>query len=101
MTVPFLRRAELPMKDAAAIASSLAVPISVPGTIGYVITGWHAAGLPSGTTGYVYWPAAPGLLIGIIAAAPIGTRISGALGDKRLAKAYVALLGVVPIVMIV
>jgi uncharacterized membrane protein YfcA len=101
MTVPFLRAYKLRMANAAAAASALAVPIAVLGTIGYVVTGWHDLGLPSGATGYVYWPAAPGLLVGILIGVPVGTRISERLSDRVLARAYIVFLGVVLVAMIV
>ncbi|MCP4327883.1 MAG: sulfite exporter TauE/SafE family protein [Alphaproteobacteria bacterium] len=101
MSVPFMRWARMPMVNASAISAALAFPIAVVGAIGYAASGWGDPGLPAGTTGYVYWPAVPGLLIGALVGVPIGTRLSHRLTDKTSARIYVGFLVVVLVAMIV
>ena len=101
ITVPFLRNAKLPMVNSVAIAATLGVPIALFGAVGYVVTGWGRPGLPDWTTGFVYWPAIPGIVIGVLAAVPFGTRLSHRLSDKLIAHAYVGVLAAVLVSMIV
>jgi uncharacterized membrane protein YfcA len=101
ITVPFLRNTRLPMVNTVAIAATLGVPIALFGAVGYVITGWNDPGLPAWTTGYVYWPAIPGIVVGVLATVPLGTRLSHSLPDKLVARGYVVLLIAVLIAMIV
>lgn len=88
LTIPFLRRAKLPMVNASAIGATLAVPVALCGVGGYIATGWGEAGLPSWSSGYVFWPAAGGLMIGSLVGVPIGTRLSHRFSDKVSAGLY-------------
>ncbi len=101
ITVPFLRNYKLPMVNTVAIAATLAAPIALFGAAGYAITGWGIAGLPDWTTGFIYWPAIPGIIVGVLCTVPLGTRLSHSLSDKLVARAYVGLLIAVLIAMIV
>jgi len=101
ITVPFLRNARLPMVNTVTIAATLGAPIALFGAVGYVVTGWNDPGLPAWTTGYVYWPAIPGIIVGALATVPLGTRLSHTLPDKLVARGYVVLLIAVLTAMIV
>jgi uncharacterized membrane protein YfcA len=47
---------------------------------------------PSGTLGYVYWPAALGIAITSVATAPLGTRLSFMLSIQTLKRVFAVLL---------
>ncbi len=47
ITVPFLIWCNVPIRHAIGTASAIGLPIAVGGTIGYILTGLHASGLPS------------------------------------------------------
>lgn len=57
ITVPFLSYFGVSMQRAVGTAAACGFPIALSGSIGFIWTGWSLAGLPTGSTGYVYWPA--------------------------------------------
>ena len=77
------------MQQAVATSSGLGVPITIAGTIGYMIAGWpHRAMLPPFSIGFVS-------LIGFVLmapvtslVAPIGARIAHALSKRKLEIAF-------------
>ncbi|MEM7171202.1 MAG: sulfite exporter TauE/SafE family protein, partial [Pseudomonadota bacterium] len=101
ITVPFLRNAKLPMVNSAAIAATLGAPIALFGAAGYAISGWGNPNLPSWTTGFIFWPAIPGIVVGVLCTVPFGSKLSHSLSDKLIAKAYVVLLCAVTVAMAV
>ena len=71
---------------------SLALTITLVGTISVMITGLHQSGLPQHTIGYIYWPAWIGLVLGCVIFVPIGAYFSYRLPVHALRKALAALL---------
>lgn len=63
LLVPFLTWCGLQMHQAVGFSSATGLIIALWGSLGYVIAGWNAPDMPSGTLGYIYLPA----LVGIIA----------------------------------
>src|SRR5919198_1415552 len=51
MTVPFMLYCNVPMIQAVGTAAAIGFPIAVGGTIGYIASGWSAAGLPAWSVG--------------------------------------------------
>jgi len=75
----------VPIHQAIATSAGLGVLIAIPGTIGYILSGWpHMAGLPPLSIGYVSIPGA--LLVGGIATltAPLGARLAHAFTKRQL-----------------
>lgn len=95
LTVPFLSWCRLPMQNAVAISSACGVPIAVAGSIGFVINGWGHPGLPSGSLGYVYLPAALAIIVTSSPMARIGARFSHRLPSTVLKRLFAAFLFVV------
>ncbi len=50
---PMLLALDYPIHRAIAVSSVGGLVVSVLGTIGFAVTGWHAAGLPARFVGYV------------------------------------------------
>ncbi|HCO76658.1 MAG TPA: hypothetical protein DIT50_00395 [Rhodocyclaceae bacterium] len=74
LTVPFLTWCNVPVAHAIGTSAALGIPISITGTIGYVVNGWHDPNLPPFSLGYVYLPAVIGVSATSILTAPIGAR---------------------------
>lgn len=91
MTVPYLMRGGLTIKNAVAISSACAVPIAVSGSLSYIVLGWHQLDLPDGSLGFVYGPAFLGIVSTSVFTAVIGARWANRLPAQRL-KRYFALL---------
>ena len=92
MTIPFMTWCNVPMKRAIGTAAALGFPLALASTAGYVYAGWHAAGLPSGTLGFVYLPALVPVVVASMLTAPFGARLSHRLPVRRLRMAFGVLL---------
>ena len=99
VTIPFLRRAKMPMVNATAAAVGLSPAISVVGVIGYIWAGWHSVGLPAYSLGYINGPAFVGFGIGSILGVPLGAKIAMRMEDGTLAKCYIGMLVVALLAM--
>lgn len=92
LTVPFLVRVGLSMRAAVATSSACGVPIAVAGSLGFVVAGWGRAGLPAGSIGFVYWPAAVLILMASVPMAPLGARLAHRLPVAVLKRIFGVLL---------
>lgn len=92
MSVPFMLWCNVAVHQAVGTSSALGFPIAVAGTLGYILSGWHVAGLPAGTLGYIYLPALAGVVIMSIVTAPVGARLAHRLPVKQLKRAFAAFL---------
>lgn len=97
LTVPYLVWHNVGMRKAVGTAAACGLPIAVVGALGFVGAGWGKAGLPSGSSGYVYWPAAIAISLASVFGAPLGARLAHHLDQVRLKNvfaAFIALLGI-------
>ena len=101
ITLPYLRRAKMPMKNATAVANALTLAVAVVGVVTYVFTGWDYGHLPKYSLGFVYLPAFVGMAIGTFIGVPLGIHWSRLLADKLTAKLYIVVLVIVLIMMVV
>lgn len=92
LTVPYLVRRGLLMSRAVATSASCGLPIALSGSISYMVWGSGQANLPAWATGYVYWPAAIGIMCLSAACAPLGARLAHSLSDTLLKKIFAGLL---------
>lgn len=101
LTVPFFRKYHMSLINAAATASLLTIPISIIGAIGYVYIGYSASNLPLYSTGFVYWPAVIGMILGSFLGVPLGGKILNHMDDKWHIPGYFAILIFVFLTMII
>jgi uncharacterized membrane protein YfcA len=92
LTVPFLVSRGVPMRGAVATSSACGVPIAVAGSLGFVMSGWGREGLPAGSIGFVYWPAAVLILMASMPLAPLGARLAHRLPVAVLKRIFGILL---------
>jgi uncharacterized protein len=92
LTVPFLSRHGLEMRQAVGTSAACGLPIALAGALGFVLTGWGRAGLPAFSTGFVYWPAVLAMLIASMPIAPLGARLAHALPVALLKRLFGILL---------
>jgi uncharacterized membrane protein YfcA len=92
LTVPFLHASGVDMRQAVASSSACGLPIALAGATGFVWTGWADPGLPSGSTGYVYWPAFAGIVLTSMLLAPVGARLAHSLPVQALQRVFALLL---------
>ncbi|MDQ3773225.1 MAG: sulfite exporter TauE/SafE family protein [Pseudomonadota bacterium] len=79
LTVPLLVYCNVPIHQAVGTSAACGLPIALAGAIGFAVAGWGEAGLPAGSSGYLYWPAVAAVVAGSAFLAPLGARVAHAL----------------------
>lgn len=97
LTVPWLLWHNVSMPIAVATSSACGVALAAAGALAFIVTGWGQPSLPAGASGYVYWPAAGGIVLTSLLTAPLGARWAHALPVavlKRLFGVFLLLVAV-------
>jgi uncharacterized membrane protein YfcA len=92
MTIPFLAWCNMPLKRAIGTAAAVGFPIALAGSVGYIVQGMRAQGLPEGTLGYVYVPALALIVAASMPMAPLGARLAHRLPVRRLRVVFSLML---------
>jgi len=92
ISVPFMVWCNVRIHNAIATSAALGFPIAAAGTIGYIVAGWRAPGLPAGSAGYVYLPALAAVASASVLTAPLGARVAHALDTRLLKRVFACLL---------
>ena len=90
--VPTLTLFGTPIHRAVGTASAIGLIIGIPGTIGFILTGWNAAHLPPFSLGYVNLLGVAAILPTSMAAAPWGARLAHSLDTRLLRRAFAVFL---------
>jgi uncharacterized membrane protein YfcA len=100
LSVPIMTLFNFPIHRAVGTASLFGLVISLPATIGFVLTGWGKQGLPPGSLGYVN-------LIGLAIIAPVsyfaapwGARLAHVLSKRQLSVMFGIFLTIVAVRML-
>jgi len=101
LTVPFLVWCNTSMHKAVATSAACGLPIALAGTLAYMITGLNEVNLPTGTIGYLYWPAFMGIIITSMLFAPLGAKMAHRLPVDVLKKVFAVLLAALGIRMLI
>ena len=83
------------IQRAVATSSAFGPIIAIPGALGFVWAGWHAAGLPPGSLGYVSVVGALVISPTSVLAAPLEVRIAHGISRRKLELAFATFLVVV------
>jgi uncharacterized membrane protein YfcA len=89
------------MHSAVGTSAAIGFPIAVAGSIGYVLNGVGAQGLPGGSLGFVYFPALLGIALASMLTAPVGVRMAHALPVARLKKLFAIFLLIMGLRMLI
>jgi len=95
LTVPYLIFWKTNMARAVGTSSAIGLPLSISGTIGFIISGWGAPELPHWSLGYVFLPAFFGIVMVSSFTAPIGARLASKISGKLLSRVFASFLIVV------
>lgn len=100
LTVPYLTWQNVEIKKAIGTSAAIGLPISIAGTLGYLINGWTHSSTDEFTFGFVYLPAV--LLISATSyfTAPYGVKLAHSLPIGILKKVFAVLLILLSIKMI-
>jgi len=92
LMVPYLVKQGVAMRRAVGTAAACGFPIALAGVIGFIYSGWGLAELPSGSTGYIYWPALAGIALTSLFTAHAGAVMAHRLPAQQLKRAFAVLL---------
>ncbi len=99
ISVPILSAYNFPMRKAVACASGIGLVIAIPGAVGFIISGFGAAGLPVGSIGYVNLLGFVLIVPMTVLCAPLGARIAHSVNPTYLKKAFAVFLLITSIKM--
>jgi len=92
LSVPFMVWCNVRIHNAVATSAAIGFPISAAGTLGYMVAGLRQETLPPLSIGYVYVPAAAGIVVASMLTAPIGAQLAHRWPVLRLRRAFACLL---------
>ncbi|MDD2947661.1 MAG: sulfite exporter TauE/SafE family protein [Rugosibacter sp.] len=92
LTVPFLLWCNVKMHHAIGTSAAVGLPIALAGTVGYMISGLSATGLPAGSFGFIYLPALAGTVLASALVAPLGARLAHRLPVATLKKIFAGVI---------
>ena len=100
LTVPFLLWQNIDLKKAIASSAAIGFPLSIAGTVGYMINGMMQTGQAGMLLGFVYFPAV--ILISLVSffTAPLGAKMAHTLPVSKLKKIFALLLMALSIKML-
>ena len=81
-----------PIHRAVGTAALLGLVISLPGTIGFVVSGWNDIRVPPGSVGYVNLIGFALIAPATVMTAPIGAKIAHSFSEKKLSMLFGAFL---------
>jgi uncharacterized membrane protein YfcA len=88
------------MRKAVGTASACGFPLAIAGASGLIWMGWDELGLPAWSSGYVYWPAAIGIVLTSTLFAPLGTEFAHGLASITLKRVFATCLGCLGLYML-
>jgi len=101
LTISYLTWYNIELKKAIGTSAAIALPLSIAGTLGYIINGWSNTSIENYTFGFVYLPAV--LCISIVSyfTAPYGANYANKLSTDKLKKIFALLLSILSIKMLI
>lgn len=92
LTVPFMTWCNVKVHHAIGTSAAIGLPIALAGSIGYMISGYSATGLPAGSFGFIYLPALLGTVVTSVLVAPFGARLAHRLPVAILKRVFAGVL---------
>ena len=92
VSVPFMTWCNVKIHNAVATSAALGVPVSLAGTVGYVIAGWSLHDMPAGAVGFIFLPALLTISAASVLTAPLGARTAHRLDVSQLKWVFALLL---------
>lgn len=94
LTIPFMVFCNVVIHQAVGTSAALGFPIAVAGTVGYLMSGLKASGLPEYSLGFIYMPGFIGVVAISFMMAPVGAGIAHKLPVKQLKRGFGVFLAV-------
>lgn len=99
MTVPLLVMLGAPPVRAVGSSAACGVAIGLAAALSYALAAPAGLGMPEGSVGYVFLPAAVGIALASVLVAPLGARLAHAIGGVALKRVFAVLLLLVALQM--
>lgn len=88
LTTTYLNYKNIAMKKAIGTSAAIGLPISVSGTVGYMIGGWSETAFHAYSFGFIYLPAFLAISLTSVLAVPVGASFAQRLPDASLKRAF-------------
>lgn len=92
LSVPYMTWCNVKVHQAIGTSAAIGLPIALAGTLGYLIAGYGATGLPEGSFGFIYLPALAGTVAASMLVAPFGAKLAHRLPVATLKKIFAGVL---------
>jgi len=99
LTVPFLTKMRLPVRQAIAISSLGSFIIGCSSVVMFIANGW-LSGKATGAFGLIHVPAWIGISVASVLMAPLGAKLAHKLPVKQLQRVFAAFLIIVAVQLI-
>ncbi|WP_372655097.1 sulfite exporter TauE/SafE family protein [Halobacteriovorax sp.] len=100
ISIPFLSWRGFSMKKAVGVSAALGLPISIVGSISYIVSGLKVTNLPEQSLGYIYLPAFLGVILTSSFFAHLGAKLSHKLPQDKMRKGFAIFLSIIAVKMI-
>lgn len=100
ISIPFLSWRGFSMKKAVGVSAALGLPISIVGSISYIVSGLKVTTLPEQSLGYIYLPAFIGVILTSSFFAHLGAKLSHKLPQDKMRKGFAIFLSIIAVKMI-
>jgi uncharacterized protein len=92
LSVPFMVRGNVPVRNAVATSAALGLPIAAAGAVGYVLAGRTVPQIAAGMLGYLHLPALLSVAATSMLSAPLGARTAHRIDTGQLKRVFAVLL---------
>ncbi len=92
LSVPFMTWCNVKVHHAIGTSAAIGLPIALAGTLGYLVNGWSALGMPPLSVGFVYLPALVLVSVVSIYTAPLGAKLAHRLPVATLKRIFAVVL---------
>jgi len=100
LTVPSLTLMSEPIHRAVGTSALFGLLIAIPGTLGYIVSGWGDEQLPAGSLGFVNLIGIAFIAPATVLAAPLGVKLAHALSKRNLSIVFGTFLLIVAVRML-
>ncbi len=100
LTVPWLLWHRVDIRMAVGTAATIGLPIALAGALGFALGGVQAGERPDYSTGFIFWPAVLGIVLGSVPLAPAGAWLAHYLPRPLLQRGFAVLLALIGAKMI-
>lgn len=100
MTGTILNYCRMDMRKIVGTTSAICLVLSISGTIGMMVVGYHQPNLPKWTTGFIYWPAFLGIVLPSLLITSLGANLAHKLPVNILKNIFAVLVFVIGLKML-